>query len=500
MLITSTHPLKAADAERPNLIVIMTDDLGYGDVGCYGAKDVSTPHIDRLAKEGIRFTSGYASASTCTPTRFSLLTGKYAFRQKGTGIAAPNATSIIKPGTPTLPSMLQKAGYKTAIVGKWHLGLGALPKPNWSGEIKPGPLELGFDYCFLMPTTGDRVPCVYVENHRIVNLDPKDPVDVFRQNPDGQPTGITHRKRLKMDWSHGHNHSIINGISRIGFMIGGHKARWRDEDMADVFTAQAVKFLQNHQKEHAADPFFLFFSTHDIHVPRMPHERFQGKTTLGYRGDAIVQMDWCVGQILKTLEELKLTEKTMVVFCSDNGPVLDDGYKDGAVTKIGTHRAAGTLKGGKYTIYEGGTRTPFITWWPKRIQPGVSDEIVSTIDLYASFAKLTEQKLPKQAAPDSFDVLNALLGKEDAHGRDHIVQHGRGLAIRYKDWKLLEHPSKKQGTKKNEQKRNSKLELFHLENDLGEAHNLTEQHPEKVELLQKLLNEIREKEGSRPVD
>jgi len=392
--------------------------------------------------------------------------------------------------------VMKDAGYTTGVVGKWHLGLGEKPKPNWSGEIKPGPLEIGFDSCFLMPTTGDRVPCVYVQDHRVVDLDPKDPVDVFMKNPDGQPTGVTHRKTLKMDWSHGHNHSIVNGISRIGFMVGGQKARWVDEDMADVFTKRALTFLDTNKDK----PFFLFFSTHDVHVPRMPHKRFQGASPTGYRGDAIQQMDWCVGQLLKKLDALKLTEKTLIVFCSDNGPVLDDGYKDGAVTKLGGHKQAGPYRGGKYTIYEGGTRTPFITSWPGRIKPGVSDEVVCTIDLLASMARMTGQKLPRDAASDSFDVLPALLGEKGAKGRDHLVEQGRGLALRVGNWKLLAHPSGRSGKGVNAQKRVSKTELFDLAADPGETKNVAAAQPAKVAELQAMLNKIKRDGRSRKVE
>ncbi len=480
-------------AEGPNVVVIMTDDLGYGDVGCYGATAVETPHIDRLAAEGLRFTSGYASASTCTPTRFSFLTGKYAWRQPGTGIAPPNATAIIQPGTVTLPSILKEAGYVTGVVGKWHLGLGDKPGPAWNDALKPGPLEVGFDYCFLMPTTGDRVPSVYVENHHVVDLEPDDPITVTRQNPDGQPTGITHRHTLKMDWSHGHNQSIVNGISRIGFMTGGHKARWRDEDMADVFTGKAIDFVQQHKDES----FFLFFSTHDIHVPRMPHERFQGGTELGYRGDAIEQMDWCVGQVLNTLDKLHLTEKTLVIFCSDNGPVLDDGYQDDAIEKIDGHQQAGPFRGGKYSIYEGGTRTPFITRWPGKIKPGVSHEVVCCVDLPASMAALVKQELPTEACVDSHNLLPALLGVPGAKGRDHLVEQGRGLALRVGDWKLLRHPNNKAVESLTYKKGPGKFELFNLADDPGETTNLMEQQPERARTLKARLQAIEESGRSR---
>ena len=488
---------------RPNILVIMGDDLGYGDVSCYGATELSTPNIDQLAREGLRFTSGYCSASTCTPTRFSLLTGTYAFRRKGTGIAPPSAPAVIKPGTETVASILQRADYETAVIGKWHLGLGGAGGPDWNGDLKPGPLEIGFDTCFLLPTTNDRVPQVYVHDHRVPNLDPKDPLWVGKKKPSpDHPTGKTHRDKLKMDWSHGHNSTIHNGISRIGFYTGGHKARFRDEDLADKWVEKSVEFMEKNKNR----PFFLFFSSHDIHVPRMPHERFQGKTKLGYRGDAIVQLDWCVGELMKALDRLKLAEKTLVIFCSDNGPVLDDGYKDGAVEKNGRHRAAGPYAGGKYSVYEGGTRTPFITRWKGRIQPGLSDEMVCTIDLSASLAALSGQPLPAGACLDSLDVLGALLGKKGARGRDHLVQQNNGnngtYALRVGEWKLHRYDKKTARNKVVEKKlANTKVPrylLFNLEADRRERKNLYAEKPAIASRLVARLEKILADGRSRP--
>jgi arylsulfatase A len=284
---------------------------------------------------------------------------------------------------------------------------------------------------------------VYVENDRVVGLDPKDPLWVGDRKPsEDHPTGITHRETLKMDWSHGHNSTIHNGISRIGFYTGGHAARFRDEDLADKWVEKSVAWIEANRNQ----PFFLFFASHDLHVPRIPHERFQGVTKLGYRADSIVQLDWCVGELMKTLDRLGLAENTLVVFCSDNGPVMDDGYKDFALEKRGDHRAGGPYQGGKYSVYEGGTRTPFITRWKGKIKPGVSDVVVSTIDLPASLAALTGTPLPKDACLDSFDVSGALLGKSGAKGRDHLIQQDNGQAgnygFRVGNWKLLRHDSK----------------------------------------------------------
>jgi len=473
----------------------MADDLGYGDVGVYGAKpeNVKTPNIDKLAEGGLKFTSGYCSASTCTPTRYSFLTGSYAFRKKNTGIAPPNSPAIIQPGTETIASLLKKAGYKTAVVGKWHLGLGGPEGPDWNGELKPGPQEIGFDYNFLLPTTNDRVPQVYVENHRVRDLDPNDPLWVGQKKPSSDhPTGITHRNTLRMNWNDGHNNTIHNGIGRIGFYTGGHAARFRDEDLADAWMKQSNKWIEDNKDE----PFFLFFSSHDIHVPRMPHERFQGKSIMSFRGDAIVQLDWNVGEIMKTLDRLDLTENTLVIFCSDNGPVLDDGYDDKANEALGEHNPAGPYSGGKYTVREGGTRTPFITYWKGKIVPGISDEMVSTIDLAASLAALTGVNLPEEGMLDSFNVLSALLGEKSAEGRDYIVSQDNGrrgnYGLRVGNWKLQRHDSERMynGNLQMEAWTVPQYTLFNLTEDIREMNDVYEIFPEVAIRMKNQLQSI----------
>ena len=499
LLLFSLSTIVSA-ADRPNVIVIMADDLGYGDVSCYGATELATPNIDKLASGGLRFTQGYCSASTCTPTRFSFLTGMYAFRQPGAGIAAPNATALVKPGTETIASLMNKAGYETAVVGKWHLGLGEGDGPDWNNQLKPGPLEIGFDYCYLLPTTNDRVPSVYVENHRVVDLDPSDPLWVGRKKPSADhPTGKDPevRAKLKMNWSHGHNNTVHNGIGRIGFYTGGNKARWRDEDLADAWVEKSNAWIEQ-QKDK---PFFLFFASHDLHVPRMPHERFQGKTKLGFRGDAIVQLDWCVGELMKTLDRLELSEKTLIVFCSDNGPVLDDGYQDGAIEKLAKHKPSGIYRGGKYSIYEGGTRTPFITYWPNKIKPGESDKVVCTVDLASSMAALVDQVVPADACPDSFNVLPALLGQPDAKGRDHVLQQpnkGPTLALRVGDWKVLSYDNAKPKKHLTYEKKAGKYELYDLSKDPSEKNNLAKQNPKKLKEMLAQLEKIKKDGRSRP--
>ena len=477
-------PLRAEPRKEPNILLIYADDLGYGDVGFNGATSVKTPNVDRLAKEGLRFTSGYCSSSTCTPSRFSLITGKYAFRQKGTGVLPGDAALIIPTDQATLPSILKNAGYTTGIVGKWHLGLGSGKELiEWNSEIKPGPREVGFDYSFIMAATGDRVPCVFIENERIVGLDPSDPIQVSygKQPFPGEPTGVSERDHLKIDWSAGHNMAVVNGIGRIGYVKGGGAATWKDEDMADTFTRKGVEFIESNKDK----PFFLYFATHDIHVPRVPNARFVGKTNMGPRGDAIAQFDSCVGELLATLDRLKLTNDTLVIFTSDNGPVLDDGYKDGAAEKLGDHKPAGPFRGGKYSIFEGGTRMPFVVRWPGRVKPGVSNAMVSQVDFCASFAAMTGQKLSAGDAPDSSNVLPALLG-DSTTGRDHVLEHSGFVAIRTVQWKFIPGNHWRAGLgPKNDA-------LYDLARDPSESKNLAAQHPDVVRKLSRQLMEFRE--------
>lgn len=486
----------AFSQRRPNIVLIYTDDLGYGDLACYGATALKTPNIDRLAKEGLRFIDGHAPAATCTPSRYALLTGEYAWRKQGTGILPGNAALIIEPGRATLPSLLQKAGYVTAVFGKWHLGLGPKGGPDWNGEIRPNPNDIGFNYAFIMAATGDRVPTVYVENRRVVGLDPADPIRVSYAELIGDwPTGRANPELLKMHPSHGHDQTIINGISRIGFMTGGKAALWKDEDMADVFTNKAVTFIEQHKDI----PFFLYFATHDPHVPRVPHPRFVGKTSLGPRGDSITQADWCVGEILAALDRLKLTNETLVIFTSDNGPVVDDGYNDDAVARLGGHKPAGPLRGGKYSNFEGGTRVPFIVRWPGRIKRAVSDALVSQVDLLASFAALTGQKLAAVDAPDSHDMMPALLGKSKT-GRKHLVEQAGALSLRQGRWKYIEpnnRPQIDQNTN-TELGNDSTPQLYYLADDPGETRNIAAQHPNTVKGMAAVLQKIRQAGRSRP--
>jgi arylsulfatase A-like enzyme len=462
-----------AAPSNPNIVMILADDVGYGDLGCYGATRVRTPNLDRLAASGVRFTDAHSSAATCTPSRYSIMTGEYAWRKKGTNVLPGDAALVVDPGRPTLPAMLKDAGYTTGCVGKWHLGLGN-GNIDWNADIKPGPLEVGFDYSFIIPATGDRVPCVYVENHRVAGLDPKDPIEVsYKAKVGNEPTGAERPDLLRMKLSKGHDQTIVNGISRIGYMSGGKSARWVDENIAKTLASKGTGFIDRNR----ARPFFLYLATHDIHVPRVPEQRFQGQSQCGLRCDVIEELDWTVGEVMKTIDRNGLAENTLLIFTSDNGPVVDDGYADGSVEALDGHRPAGPLRGGKYSFYEGGTRIPFLARWPKRIKPLTNDALFCQVDLLASFAALTGRKLSDAAGPDSFNVLPALLG-ESKRGREVLVEQANGLALRRGAWKFV-HPA------------GQAPELYDLSRDPGETTNVAAENPAIANDMTDLLARIR---------
>ncbi len=476
---------------KPNIVIIYVDDLGYADVGCYGAKGVETPNVDNLAKKGIRFTDAHSSATTCTPSRYSLLTGEYAFRNNA-GILPGDAPLLISPEKSTLPSMLKKAGYKTAVVGKWHLGLGN-GDLNWNGNVKPGPLEIGFDYSFLLPATGDRVPTVYLENHNIVNLDINDPIEVsYKEKVGNRPTGLERPDLLRYMADTQHSQTIINGVSRIGTMGGGESALWVDEEFPHVFLSKAKQFINNNKD----NPFFLFFSFHDIHVPRLPNKKFEGKSTMGVRGDAIAQMDWTTGELIKELEKLGIDDNTLIIFTSDNGPVLDDGYYDQAVELLGEHNPSGVFRGGKYSSYEAGTRVPTITYWPGKIKADESTALFSQVDLYASIADLVGENLAPKDAIDSENVLEALLGNKET-AREFLLEEAFSLSIRKNSWKYIEAFS---GENVPEWLANKDIEtgllfepqLFDLSKDISEQNNVINDYPKIAKELQAKLDEIKQ--------
>jgi arylsulfatase A-like enzyme len=475
---------------KPNIIVIYLDDLGYGDLSCYGATEINTPNIDKLANGGIRFTDAHSSSATCTPSRYALLTGEYPWRNKNAKILSGDAPLLIDTNQKTLPQMLRNNGYYTGIIGKWHLGIGN-GHVNWNKHISPGPNELGFDYAHIMAATQDRVPTVYIENGTVVGLDADDPIEVnYKKKFEGEPNAKDNPELVEMKWHHGHNNAVINGIGRIGFMKGGEKARWNDQQMADHFLNKVKEFIQQHKDS----TFFLYYAMQQPHVPRTPSERFKGQSGMGPRGDVILEADWCIGELIKTLDKDQLLDNTLIVFSSDNGPVLNDGYYDEAVEKLGKHTPTGGLKGGKYSLFEAGTRIPFITYWKGTIEPGVSDELICQIDLMASLEKLLQTT---QTDNDSQDVLKALMSSTEKGREDLVLEANSRLAYRKKDWLFIP-PYKGPSIFKNvniESGNSEQAQLYNLKNDLSQQQNIAE---ENKELVKQMLLDLEKNKIKQP--
>ena len=422
---------KVTNREQPNVIVILADDLGYGDLECYGAKNVQTPNVNRLAGEGIRFTNAHTVAATSTPSRYSLLTGEYAWRRPDTDVAAGNAGMIIRPEQYTMADMFKNAGYTTCAIGKWHLGLGdKTGQQDWNAPLPAALGDLGFDYHYIMAATADRVPCVFIENGKVANYDPSAPIEVsYKQNFPGEPTGADHPELLyNQKPSHGHDMSIVNGV----------------------------------------------------------------------RGDAIVQFDWSVGQIMETLDKLGLAENTLIILSSDNGPVVDDGYDDKAEELLNGHSPAGPWRGNKYSAFEGGTAVPAIVRWPKKIKENrESDVLMSQIDWMASLGALVNARLPKGSAPDSYNRIGNLLGTDD-EDRPWVIELASNhvLSVRTKDWKYIEPndgPAMIQWGPKIETGNLSTPQLYDMRKEINERANVALQHPEVVYDMQNILRRVRNK-------
>ena len=467
----------AATADKPNIIVILADDVGSGDAGCYGATKIKTPNIDRLAATGIRCDNGYASAAVCTPSRYAILTGQYSWRRNAPGVnkgvASGVAPLLIPTEMTTVQRLLQKDGYRTAAIGKWHLGFGT-ERADYNGELRPGPLETGFDEFFGIPSTNDRLPTVFVRDRRVVGLDPADPLRVSYDKKEAEELGLSSRAA---------------GRERIGWAKGGRAAWWKDEDIAEAHTGEAVKFLERNKDR----PFFLYFAPHDVHAPKVPQKRFAGASGLGERADMLLGLDDAIGQIMRTLDRLGLAENTLVIYSSDNGAYVSDEQG---------HRPNGPLRGIKSTSWEGGTRVPFVVSWPARLKPGVSDDLVSTLDVPATVCAAAGLAVPEGALPDSCNLLPVLSGEKDAAARDELIlQSGNGeLAVRSGPWKYIPDLDLAEGWKspKKDPKAPPRPGLFDLSQDPGETRNLAKENPEQARRLAGILGTAKAAPVTRP--
>ena len=457
----------------PNIICILADDVGYTDLSCYGAEKIQTPALDKLAAEGVRFTHAYAPASTSSPSRYALLTGEYAWRKK-VGIMPADAPLAIDTQQTTLPKVLKERGYETGLVGKWHLGLGSKDKKvDFNQPIENSPLEVGFDYAFYFPATNDRVPCIYIENREVVGLDPNDPITVsYERRVGDEPTGKENPERLALPYHLGHDGTIVNGISRIGWMAGGKATWWKDEEMAQTLADKAKLFIRSHKGK----PFFLYYATHNAHEPRVPSNAFRGKSQAGVYGDVIEELDDCVGQIVETLKQEGLYENTIIIFSSDNAPMIKEGYKDGALEHLNGHNPYGNLRGEKYSLHEGGCKVPFIFSWPQKVTlPFEQEQPFTYLDLLSTLPALIGQPLPAYKKADSQDASALFLEERASIYRKYILTQDNGgqKALRMGRWKYIP----------------SKAELYDLKTDPSELHNVFFAYPEVIRELRTYLQQ-----------
>ena len=463
----------AAQETRPNILLIVADDLGKGDISAYGSRTILTPNIDRIASEGVCFSNGYATSATSTPSRYAIMTGMYPWTNENARILPGDAPLIIDPAMNTMPKMFQQAGYATAAIGKWHLGMGN-GSIDWNRRISPSANDVGFDYTCLIAATNDRVPTVYVRDGLVVGLDPEDPLEVSYSEPfEGEITADNHPELLRYGLHHGHNNTIVNGISRIGHMKGGRAALWRDEDMADFFLDEVLSWLDG----HSSGPFFLYYGLHQPHVPRVPNERFAGKSGYGVRGDVILEADWCVGQLLDYLERNNLMDNTLIVFTSDNGPVVQDGYLDGSDEQLGDHDPAFGMRGGKYSLFDAGTHIPLMAYWKGHTRQGIVDELFSQVDLYASFAALAGGIVPEGL--DSEDHHSLLLGKKDRSARRSLILEAKSrLCYREGNYVLIPPYNGKKRDKTGTEIGNfQEYVLFDLSRDKGQRRDIKDSRP-----------------------
>ncbi len=490
------------EEESPNIVLIFADDLGYGDLGCYGATKVKTPNIDRLATEGKRFTDAHSASAVCTPSRYALMTGRYPFRAaNGKGLWGPlSITSglIIDTARMTIADVFQQKGYKTAAIGKWHLGFG-VGENNWQEPLRPGPQDLGFDYYFGVPVVNSAPPYVYVENEHVVGGDPNDPLVYMEKKTPELATPIT---PIPPEASQRTN-------NRFSGAVEAHKL-YNDYTVGTMLKEKAVNFI----KENKDKPFFLYLATTHIHHPFTPGKDFQGSSDADLYGDFIQELDWIVGSVTKTLEEQGLSDNTLIIFTSDNGAMLNLGGRN--ATKAG-HKINGDLLGFKFGVWEGGHRIPFIAKWPGKIESGTqSDQLVCNVDMLATFSALLGQSSECWENTDSKNILPALLGDTKETIRNELVLAPRSrkhLSLRKGDWMYI--PAKGSGGFKgsqahhhawggaaavnfvggtNSDMENGKLkneaapaQLYNLKTDLEQATNVYEQYPEVVEEMEQAL-------------
>lgn len=492
VLLFTPVMILAAPRERPNIVLILADDLGYGDLSCYGATKVRTPAVDRLAEEGMRFTDAHSPHSVCTPTRYSLLTGRYAWRTWAKHRCVwSNDPLLIDTDRLTVPKLLGSVGYRTACIGKWHLGFGSPESPGWdpirgpdyNRPLKPGPNEVGFDDFFGIPHVGQH-PHVYIENDRVLGLSEDSRVRIVLDERQRDRRSYLDRRAIT-PW---HTFTGLEG------------ATYEHEDLAVDLTERAVKWLKEYDRD---GPFFLYFALRNVHAPLRPHPRFKG-SEIGRYGDFIAELDWSVGRVLDTLDELKVKGKTLVILSSDNGAV-QKGHRPARIVDYAGHRANGPFRGQKTEVYEGGHRVPLVVRWPGRVKAGTTnDHLVALTDVLATLADWFGTPLPEDAGEDSFSFLHSLLGtRPTGPVRTGLVMDSNGgcFAVRDGDWKLLlcQGGGGLGWSPRDRDETRPAGQLYNLADDPAEKRNLYEDRPGVVGRLTALLTRQQRAGRTRPL-
>jgi arylsulfatase A len=496
--------------ELPNVLLIYTDDLGYGDLSCFGATKVQTPNIDKLAEQGRTFSDAHSPSAVCTPSRYGLLTGQYAWRENIWGPLPYDRPMLVDTTLMTLPRLLKQHGYSTAIIGKWHLGFGSEGLTDWNKELNPGPLDIGFDYYYGVPLVNSHAPFVYVENRYVDGLDPNDPF-ILRQDEPGPINEKLPRSPVQVFPEKG-------GLERWSGANRAHEL-YRDEMVGTTLTKRAIEWIREHVQDKKNDPFFLYLATTNIHHPFTPHPRFKGTSQAGRYGDFIHELDWMVGEVLTSIEELGIADNTIVIFTSDNGGMLNEGGKDAWTAG---HRLNGRLLGFKFGAWEGGHRVPLIVRWPGQIEPGSSsDQLMCNIDMLGTFSAILGYSLKEGEGPDSYNMLPALTGDPREPIRDHLVlapAHPDNLALRSGEWIYIgaqgsggfggntggpgaiawSNETNSDITPDGRIKEDAPMQqLYNLQDDFSQAENVIRENPEVAQKLRQELERIKNIEQSR---
>ncbi len=476
---------------NPNIVFILTDDMGYGDASCYGATKINTPNIDKLAREGMQFMDAHSSSAVCTPSRYSVLTGRYCWRSRlKRGVLSGHGPALIEPGRMTVAGMLKQNGYVTGAFGKWHLGLNWVKKDSskeparindfnknenpedydYSKPLTGGPLDHGFDYFYGISGSLDMPPYCYIENDHTVGI------------PDREKSPYMFQQRR-------------------GYMVEG----WKDDEVDLKFTEKAIEFIKSNVKSTPGRPFFAYIPFAAPHRPCVPPDFIKGKSQAGLRGDMVALVDWCVGKITNTLDELGITENTLIIFTSDNGARACD--IDG---NMYGHRSCGDWRGYKSDIWEGGHRVPFVAKWPKAVRAGIKTyETVSLMDFMATCAEITGVDLPSDAGEDSFSLMPVFSqAGESLPVRDCLVHHSLNgmFSIRKENWKFIDgigsggFATRPDGCLvKNPiaASEGIKGQLYDMANDPWEVSNLYAKESKVADELMETLSNIKEKGTSK---